>query len=133
MTVEVALDEDALDGGITEGYIKISVQKVFKHLDKEKNINIAFVSRNRIAELNNKYRKNDTPTDVLSFDYGDEGDIVLCFTEIEKRKEVNEDIFVGVIKTVTHGVLHIFGYDHEMDDDYDIMKKIEKDILGEEK
>lgn len=54
------------------------VDKIFESISKNINtpqngiLNIVFVSRNKIQELNKTYRKKDSPTDVLSFHYYDD-------------------------------------------------------------
>ena len=75
---------------------------------------VSFVTPERIAELNETWRGEAGPTDVLSFpvDEDDEpvgerelGDIFIC-------PEHTEDL----VEAVVHGVLHLTGMDHEVDD-----------------
>ena len=83
-------------------------------LTGELEIEIMFVDKEKIRKLNNRYRKVNQPTDVLSFPLNQFagqkinflGSLVVC-GEIaaEKNENVNE-----VIK---HGLLHLLGYDHE--------------------
>jgi len=74
---------------------------------------VQLVGDGEIRALNREHRKNDRPTDVLSFpvDGGgpsagprELGDVVIC-------PEHTEDL----IEAVVHGVLHLCGYDHEND------------------
>ncbi len=75
---------------------------------------VAFVSAERIAELNGAHRGRDEPTDVLSFpiDGADPspgprelGDIVICPEHTADLREA-----------IVHGALHLTGMDHEADD-----------------
>jgi probable rRNA maturation factor len=75
---------------------------------------IAFVGEDEIRTLNREHRGIDRPTDVLSFPVDEAGesfgprelgDVVIC-------PEHTEDVTVAVV----HGVLHLCGYDHEIDD-----------------
>ncbi len=75
---------------------------------------------NTIKEYN-IYRGKNEPTDVLSFAYGlDEeviGDIVVSVETIDRQcmefgNSFEEEFFYILI----HGVLHIVGYDHETSD-----------------
>lgn len=96
-------------------------------LKKDVQLSIAVVEAREIQEINNKYRKKDSPTDVLSFaDYEDPreicndksqtiflGELILCPEIIEQclhdsnfSKE-NEYVYI-----VSHGILHLLGYDH---------------------
>ncbi|RJO61388.1 rRNA maturation RNase YbeY [candidate division WS5 bacterium] len=93
-----------------------------------KTINIAFVEAGEIRELNKDYRKKDSPTDVLSFDYRDEGDMILCIDQIDELKDSQETLPEAILKTMIHGALHLFGFDHEKAHDRDIMRKAEEEI-----
>lgn len=100
-------------------------------------LNIAFISDEEIRVLNHQYRGIDSTTDVLSFHYFDdfstlwEEEIVWEIIMSESRivtqakehwhseKEEFETLLI-------HGILHILGFDHEEDDEYETMWKIEK-------
>jgi probable rRNA maturation factor len=76
---------------------------------------IEFVGAARIRELNREHRAVDSPTDVLSFPIdGDSaeptgprelGDVVICPEHTLEPREA-----------VVHGVLHLLGMDHEIDE-----------------
>jgi probable rRNA maturation factor len=76
---------------------------------------IEFVGAARIRELNREHRAQDSPTDVLSFPIdGDTaapagprelGDVVICPEHTVEPREA-----------VVHGVLHLLGMDHEVDE-----------------
>ncbi len=78
---------------------------------------IEFVDASRIAELNAEHRGKQGPTDVLSFpidELGDTGlppearelgDVVICPEHTTDLREA-----------IVHGVLHLTGMDHEVDD-----------------
>lgn len=80
------------------------------------NIELIFVDKSEIANLNKEFRQKDTPTDVLSFpqeqfDVEENilGSIVIC-PDIAKEK--NEEIN----QLLKHGLLHLLGFDHEEDE-----------------
>jgi probable rRNA maturation factor len=75
---------------------------------------VALVGEDRIRELNRMHRGIDSPTDVLSFPVDEDapaagprelGDVVICPGHTRDLTEA-----------VVHGVLHLCGYDHEVDD-----------------
>jgi probable rRNA maturation factor len=76
---------------------------------------VEFVDAQRIRELNREHRGLDVPTDVLSFPIdGAEplaagprelGDVVICPEHTIELREA-----------VVHGVLHLVGMDHEVDE-----------------
>jgi probable rRNA maturation factor len=73
---------------------------------------VEFVDSARIAQLNEAYRKQPTPTDVLAFPVDgasslvpvELGDVVICAEHTVDLREA-----------VVHGVLHLVGMDHETD------------------
>ena len=109
------------------------------HKAQSGTLNLVFLDPDSIKNLNNIYRKKDTPTDVLSFHYFEDfsdvapddiaGEIVFC-----EEKIVSQWIEYGLgsekefYKLLIHSLLHILGYDHENDDDYEAMKLEEEKI-----
>lgn len=119
---------DFIKSGLTQKELKGVVEAVFDVLDKEKGVNVAFVASTDIQKKNLEYRKIDKPTDVLSFDYEDEGDVLLCVDIINEYKET-DSLRDAVTKTLIHGALHLFEYDHENEKDHAIMEKIANKVF----
>lgn len=76
-------------------------------------VEILFVDKTEITELNKKFRSVDQPTDVLSFPQqqvpGSEnilGSIVICPAVVTEKNENIADV-------LKHGLLHLAGIDHE--------------------
>lgn len=103
-------------------------------------INVIFVTDAYIKSLNKSYRNKDEATDVLSFNYekempGDDSNLVgeiYISVDTAKRqaKEHGHDLQDELNKLFVHGFLHIHGHDHEKDEDYEAMKKVEKEVLS---
>ena len=115
-------------------------------------IAIDFVSEKEIKSLNNDFRQIDKVTDVLSFPSfeilvgdvidveADEikvfkqdngfvhfGDMALCLKQTKRQaKEFGVSVEFEIKKLVIHSMLHLMGYDHIKDSDYEIMKKEEE-------
>jgi len=101
---------------VDEKFLKKVAQKVLASEKKNKTeLSIALVGPKRIKELNKKYRKKDKVTDVLSFTYNkNSGEIVICPQEVKKNtKRFNSSFKKELARVLIHGVLHLFGYDHE--------------------
>ncbi|KAJ1962500.1 hypothetical protein GGI12_002612 [Dipsacomyces acuminosporus] len=111
-------------------------------------IGVHFVDNHRIAELNRTYRDKDKPTDILSFPFHEVqvpeadlpntgleddmnlGDMYLSIPYIWQDCRANSESPVERLPILfTHGLCHLMGYDHELDDDYLQMSRREKDIL----
>ena len=117
----------------------------------EVDISLAIVGDRRIQKLNNQYRGHDKPTDVLSF-AGTEwegnllGEIIINPQEIKRLSKYKEILqFVGLSypaknlkKTETylfyfiliHGLLHLVGYDDDVETDRQQMLKLGRDFLS---
>ncbi|PIS07627.1 rRNA maturation RNase YbeY [Candidatus Berkelbacteria bacterium CG10_big_fil_rev_8_21_14_0_10_43_13] len=80
-------------------------------------VELNFVSKSKIAELNRTFRQIDKPTDVLSFPQAEVknggikvlGDIVISPEIVAEKDEKMDDV-------IKHGLLHLLGYDHEIDE-----------------
>lgn len=88
-----------------------------------------------ISALNAQYRGKDKPTNVLSFPSGGAdgflGDIALaretCAREASEKNIAMRDHAAHLI---IHAMLHLIGYDHETDEDADVMERRETQILA---
>jgi probable rRNA maturation factor len=82
---------------------------------------IAFVSNNRMRQLNRQFRGVDKATDVLSFPAGgpDElelGDIAISVETAAAQAHANGlSLDDEIAQLILHGLLHLSGYDHETD------------------
>ena len=87
-----------------------------------------------IAELNQKFRSKSGPTNVLSFPSGDDGfigDIALARETCEREaQEKNISLHDHAAHLIVHGMLHLIGYDHQNDDEAEIMENREIEILA---
>ena len=98
-----------------------SLEKIVETLTK-KDIELLVVRNDEIRILNKEHRKIDKATDVLSFplDYDfvnmPLGSIVIStdFVE-EKSKEYGHSFNEEFSLLFIHGILHLLGYDHEVD------------------
>ncbi len=79
-------------------------------------INVIFVKKEYIQELNLKYRCIDKVTDVLAFGpYDNTGEVYICLDSIDPSLK-------EVLKIVAHGILHLEGYDHS-EEMYNLQQK----------
>ena len=103
-----------------------TLKTVFKRVKDKKNINIILTTDERIHELNKTYRNVDRPTDVLSFindeDKKSNGDIFISIETMERQaKEYGHSKNREIGFLAVHGYLHLKGYDHESEDEEEIM------------
>lgn len=102
-------------------------------------LTIRFVDAEEIQALNSDYRSKDKPTNVLSFPANYEipdssvyfmGDLVICLTVVEAEAiEQGKTFDNHLTHMVTHGVLHLLGYDHIIEEEAEEMESLEIEIL----
>lgn len=84
-------------------------------------IELLVTTNNQIQEINKEFRDIDKPTDVLSFPYESMpfspiGSIAISVDFVEeKAKEYNHSFKDEFSLLFIHGILHLVGYDHEID------------------
>jgi probable rRNA maturation factor len=93
------------------------IRKLAKRVSKKKwKVSISFVPVSAMKKLNGTYRKKNKPTDVLSFNMNEGdilGDVVICPSVArENAKKYGVPFNSEVARLVTHGLLHLLGYDH---------------------
>ncbi len=122
-TIEI---NNPFENEISSGLIKKTAEETIVFLKNSKiikdnrdfELSIALVEKEKITELNQKYREKNKSTDVLSFCYDNNndkisGEIVLCPEEIEKNaKDGRMEIEKEFSKDIIHGILHIVGFEH---------------------
>ena len=112
-------------------------------------LSIAFVHDEEIHQLNREYRKIDRPTDVLSFalleaqtpspvvnaDAGAPtilGDIIISTETAWRQADERGHSFERELSILLlHGILHLFGYDHETDEEAQRMEALVQQLLNE--
>jgi probable rRNA maturation factor len=111
---------------INNSFLK-KVARIILNKEKRNNLelSVAFVNKDKIKELNKKYRGKDGATDVLSFnqlEFIDKklkakkmlGEIIICPQEVKKNATKFKMSFEEeIINCLIHGILHLIGYDHE--------------------
>lgn len=93
-------------------------------------LSITLVGADRMAELNRTYMGSVGPTDVLSFPVdgsgGGQTDVPVLIGEVVLCPEAVEDMDL----VVAHGVLHLFGYDHDTEARAEQMRSKEHAVVG---
>jgi probable rRNA maturation factor len=94
-----------------------------------------------IRALNRDWRGQDRPTNVLSFPSGATrpapeaplllGDVVLAFETVAREAAAQGKPLADHVRhLIVHGVLHLLGYDHEIEAEAEHMEAAEKRILA---
>ena len=106
-------------------------------------LNVVIVDNKKIQEINKEYRGKDAVTDVISFAFEEVNDVEYdnvrflgeIYISYERCKEQAKDFGHSVKREfcylAVHGLLHLLGYDHMVEEDKKVMRALEEEILNE--
>lgn len=120
---------------------------IFRHylINDYIEISLLLTNNQELHFLNNKYRKKNSPTNVLSFPFYTKdvvlnimrsksniflGDIAVSFERIFDENIKHERNFMKYFSRIlVHGLLHLLGYTHESDNTAKTMQNLESRII----
>jgi probable rRNA maturation factor len=112
------------------------VTKWIRHaLQDDAELTVRIVGAEEGQALNRDYRKKDYATNVLTFDYTQEpivtADLVICAPVVaQEAKEQNKTLEEHYAHLLVHGTLHAQGWDHDEEEDAQVMELRETDIMA---
>jgi probable rRNA maturation factor len=97
-------------------------------------VTIRIVDEAEGRELNNTYRCKDYATNVLTFPLTENpylmGDIVICAPVVAAEALAqNKPLEAHYAHLTVHGILHLHGYDHEIEAQAELMESLETAIV----
>ena len=142
----------------TQRSVKIDIEKLKEAIARmleivgypDFDLGIRITNNKTIRQYNNIYRRQDKPTDVISFPYypklkagekikphddrdDDEknlGDILISAEYVkDQAKKAGVPFEEHLIRICVHGICHLLGYDHITDSDYRRMRAKEAFII----
>ena len=116
--------------------LESKLELLAKHVlfDQNKNeltVNLKLVSSKEMMKLNEEFREKRSDTNVLSFPAdgeiqkisGELGDIAISIPYVQtESKNLNRDLDDHMMHLLAHGILHLLGFDHQEDQDANIME-----------
>ena len=116
---------------------------IFKHDFSTLTFELTFCNDPTIKEINSTYRNKDKTTDVITFAlFADDensividktielGEIIISVdTLVKQAQENNNDVKTELYTLVTHGILHLLGFDHQTQKDYDFVVGIQETVI----
>ena len=119
-----------------------AVKKIFQSENisyQNNHISVFLTSDENIKDLNLKYRNKNKATNVLAFPIQVSiekqnyiGDLAISLEKIifeSNKYKIKKNKYLS--KITIHGILHLLGYDHINDDDYEVMNEIEDRLINE--
>ncbi|RME57100.1 MAG: rRNA maturation RNase YbeY [Deltaproteobacteria bacterium] len=110
---------------LPRGWLRRVCKGILTDLDrKDAELSLLLVRDDRMRVLNREYRGKDAPTDVLAFSMQEGppigrgeilGDVVISLETAARQAAAHDRTLTQeVAHLVTHGILHLLGYDHEV-------------------
>lgn len=148
---EIEEYESDIDSALQKTLSDIIVYAMeIEHFTGDYEVSLSVVSAEQIRELNADFRQIDRITDVLSFpmyereeldeieekkEYEDYevniGDIVLCYNRAaEQAEEYGHSLKREICYLVTHSIFHLLGYDHMEEEEKQMMRTREEQVLS---
>ncbi|ARN23116.1 rRNA maturation RNase YbeY [Piscinibacter gummiphilus] len=105
-------------------------------LESPAEITVRIVDAEEGQALNRDFRQKDYATNVLTFDYSHEpvvvADLILCAPVVETEAAAEKvTLEAHYAHLLVHGTLHAQGYDHEADDEAEVMEARETEVLAD--
>ena len=127
-------NDDNLLNELDYNKIISDIEELFSNeFECEKEVSLIFVSSEEIHRMNFEYRNIDRPTDVLSFEEFEDdylGEIFICDDKVfEQAKAYNHSNEREFAFLLTHGLLHLLGYDHMNVEDEKVMFSKQNELL----
>ena len=99
-----------------------------------KQLNYYFVSREKIVEINTSHLNHDYATDIITFDYCRQKQIlgevyVCCDVVLENAKQLSLNVEDELRRVVVHGLLHLLGYKDKTTEEQLQMREKENECL----
>jgi len=136
LDVQYAVDADSLPA---RHEFEHWVRSALEPMDNAVELAVRIVNEQESQQLNSRYRGIDKPTNVLSFPFEAPpgidsdylGDLVICAPLVQREaQQQHKPEKHHWAHMVVHGVLHLRGYDHQLDVQAVEMEALEKRILA---
>jgi len=120
-----------ISNDIDEFIAYFSVEKI--------DVEVSFCTTEQIKDLNYKFRKKDSETNVLSFPAESSigiqsaccGEVIICYEVLNNEaKESSKNITNHFKHLLVHSLLHLLGYEHDKENDAILMESEEIKFLS---
>ena len=148
ITVDITYESDSMEPRAPRDHVASLIARICNLLEEFTcELSCSFVGDATMEQLNHAYRGKQESTDILSFVQHDDedefplfpgevtgerllGDIVISLDAMEKNCE---EFFVSseeeLIRLLTHGVLHLLGWEHETNESNEPMLQKQEELV----
>lgn len=98
-------------------------------------IAVVLCSDDYLLEVNRRYLNHDYYTDIITFDYTENGrlsgDLMISIDTVRANAETYNVMFhVELFRVIIHGIMHLSGYKDKTDEEAEKMRERENYYLG---
>ncbi|MCW7463055.1 rRNA maturation RNase YbeY [Leptospira limi] len=133
-------DQEEIDPELVIQNCELILQHMAPKFLHSLELSVFVVNDQMMLEINEERRGKPKTTDVLSFPLFDEslkipvqilGEVVISMETCKKQAiEIGHSVIDEFYRLLVHGILHLFGYDHETNEaDAVLMRKMEDECL----
>ena len=105
---------------------------------------ILYCDSTKTHEINKEYRNKDYPADIITFaifaDSEDKlildgeinlGEIIIALDKIDEESKKKGTTFDHELAfLISHGIMHLLGFDHQTEEDYNFVVNMQNEALG---
>lgn len=136
--IDVEIEDAAWTAALpdAEALARAAAEAALAHANNPSDLTVLLTDDGAVRELNARFRRQDKPTNVLSFPAPPNpedhlGDVALAYGVCAREAaEQGKPIAHHLQHLVAHGVLHLLGYDHEDDAQAEAMEGLERVVLA---
>ena len=130
---------------ILKFYLSEIIEKSCLNNEKFNTISFDFLycDSTKTHEINKEYRNKDYPADIITFAiFADSeekfifdgeinlGEVIIAIDKVEENVKKNESSFDYELSfLISHGIMHLLGFDHETMEDYNFVIEMQKKAL----
>ena len=129
------IEEDVKSKLVDRRIIKSWIKQVIESYGlKSGNLCYIFCNDDKILDVNNHYLKHNYYTDIITFDYVDQGivsgDMFISVDTVKSNSELFKTSYIDELhRVVIHGVLHLCGLKDKSEKDEKLMRQAENKAL----
>ncbi|MFA4950350.1 rRNA maturation RNase YbeY [Brevundimonas sp.] len=134
--IEVEIDDGAWSAALPDVAAVVERAASLALGDTRGDVVILLADDAHVQQINAQFRDKDRPTNVLSFPAPDSarphlGDLILAYGVCAaEAAEQGKSLSDHLSHMTVHGVLHLLGHDHEIDNEAEAMEAEERRLLA---
>ena len=116
-------------GELTLGILE---ERYLARVRMPESVQVSLVDDEEISRVHAQFMDNPDPTDVITFPYGDDGEILISVETAERQaREYKSSFDREITLYLVHGLLHLAGYDDSSEVERGEMEELQEALVSE--